>query len=82
MLLSTPLLFAVVPLFQFVSDRHKKAGSRSGIILVQNFELLLDTVQKTFDPRRRTQAAFQYRAKPALTGELQFTNERERCAEG
>jgi hypothetical protein len=32
--------------------------------------------------RRRVQAAFQYRAKPVLTGELRFTNQRERCAAG
>jgi hypothetical protein len=32
--------------------------------------------------RQRVQAVFQYRAKPVLTGELRFTNERERCADG
>jgi hypothetical protein len=32
--------------------------------------------------RQRVQAVFQYRAKPVLTGELRFTNERERCVEG
>jgi hypothetical protein len=32
--------------------------------------------------RQRVQAAFQYRAKPVLTGELRFTNQRERCADG